>query len=113
MSPTLGLDGLRSALSIPTHVRAKEGYRRLLLDARPDHGRHTDLDCQEQKCNCADAPLRGSNCECASLTPALVYICRCEHSLLRRDGGKITPASNEAVRMIICKKSSIPTCTSR
>jgi hypothetical protein len=57
MSPTLGLDGLRSALSTPTHVRLEEGYRRLSLDARPDHGRHTALDCQERKCNCADAPL--------------------------------------------------------
>jgi hypothetical protein len=60
MSPTLGLDGLRSALSTPTHVRLEEVHRRLSLDARPDHGRHTALDCQEQKCNCADAPLCGS-----------------------------------------------------
>ena len=93
MSPTLGLDGLRSALPIPTHVRVKEGYRRLSLDARPDHGRHTDLDCQEQKCNCADAPLGGKALRMRfSLTNISLHM-YVRHSLLRHGGGKSTPAS--------------------
>jgi hypothetical protein len=114
MSPTLGLDGLRSALSTPTHVRLEEGYRRLSLDARPDHGRHTALDCQERKCNCADAPLNAGALRMRlSHSPALVYICTCEHSLSKHGGGKIMPASNETVDMIIFNKGSILACTSR
>ena len=57
MSPTR-----RSSLgaATPAHVRLEERSLVLLLDDRPDDGRHTDLDCQVQKCNWADAPLCGN-----------------------------------------------------
>lgn len=79
MSPTR-----RSSLgaATPTHVRLEEGSLELSLDDEMLGRRMmvgTDLDCQEQKCNWADAPLCGNIV--APLSPALVHICTCEHSL--------------------------------
>ena len=61
--PCPRLDGLRSVAATPTHVRLEEGSLELLLDAGMLGRRMmvgTDLDCQVQKCNWADAPLCGN-----------------------------------------------------
>ena len=79
--PCPRLDGLRSVAATLTHVRLEEGSLELLLDAGMLGRRMmvgTDLDCQVQKCNLADAPLCGN---IAPLSPAVVHICTCDLSL--------------------------------